>query len=72
MYKSQGLLFIIISIAGMKYQKDNIGHDAHLGGGITGVLLALALEPSLAIDNWWMVLPNLVPPMLLFFILLRN
>jgi membrane associated rhomboid family serine protease len=67
-----GLLFIIISIAGMKYQKDNIGHDAHLGGGITGVLLALALEPSLAIDNWWMVLLILVPSLIFFFILLSN
>lgn len=67
-----GLLFIAISIAGMKYQKDNIGHDAHLGGGITGVLLALAIEPSLAIENWWMVLIILVPSLIFFFILLRN
>jgi membrane associated rhomboid family serine protease len=67
-----GLLFIVISILGMKYQKDNIGHDAHLGGGITGVLLALALEPSLAIENGWMVLIILVPSLIFFFILLRN
>ena len=67
-----GLLFIVISILGMKYQKDNIGHDAHLGGGITGVLLALVLEPSLAIENGWMVLIILVPSLIFFFILLRN
>jgi len=40
------LLFIAISIWGIKSQSDNIGHEAHLGGGICGVLMTILLNPS--------------------------
>jgi hypothetical protein len=61
-----GILFVGISIVGMKADADNIGHDAHLGGGITGVLMALFYDPSVALENWWMVALILVPS--LFFL----
>jgi membrane associated rhomboid family serine protease len=37
--------FMLGSFYGMKTQRDNIGHDAHLGGAIVGLLLAAALNP---------------------------
>lgn len=61
-----GILFVGISIIGMKADADNIGHDAHLGGGITGVLMALFYDPSVALENGWMVALILVPS--LFFL----
>lgn len=66
-----GLLFIVISIFGIKSQADNIGHEAHLGGALAGVLATLSLEPSLIWTNWWVILMILVP-ILLFLALIIN
>src|SRR5215831_13558473 len=41
-----GILFVIFSIYGVRSRKDNIGHDAHLGGALIGMAIALALRPS--------------------------
>lgn len=38
--------FIIGSFYAMKAGKDNVGHDAHLGGAIVGLSLTAALQPS--------------------------
>ena len=40
-------LYLGYSIYGMKGQNDNIGHTAHLGGAIGGLLITLLLMPSL-------------------------
>lgn len=39
------LLFIGISIWGIRTQKDNIGHDAHLGGAVIGLLVTTLIYP---------------------------
>ena len=44
--------FLVGSFVAMKRAKDNIGHDAHLGGAIVGLLIAAALHPKAALDNW--------------------
>lgn len=40
-------LYLAYSIYGMKGQYDNIGHTAHLGGAVGGLLITLLLVPSL-------------------------
>lgn len=47
-----GLLYILISVYGIKSQRDNIGHEAHLGGALIGMLLAVVMEPSALAENW--------------------
>jgi membrane associated rhomboid family serine protease len=42
-----GTLFILVSIYGVKSSVGNIGHDAHLGGAIAGILLCICLEPRI-------------------------
>jgi len=37
--------FMLGSYYGIRSQRDNIGHDAHLGGAIVGLLIAAALNP---------------------------
>lgn len=54
-------ILVIFSIIGAKKQKDNIGHDAHLGGAAVGVLLTCLLYPSILKTNWWIVLLVLIP-----------
>lgn len=63
-----GILYLLYSVYGMNRQNDNIGHEAHLGGAVAGVLLALAFEPSLALRNWWLTAALLIIPLLIFFI----
>lgn len=45
------LLFIGISIWGIRTQKDNIGHDAHLGGALIGVLITTLFKPTIVRDS---------------------
>ncbi len=45
------ILFVVASFVGMRRRADNIGHDAHLGGAIIGLLMATALRPSIVADS---------------------
>lgn len=56
-----GLGYVIISIYGIRSRTDNIGHDNHLGGGLTGMLIAIILFPSALLANTFTVLIITVP-----------
>jgi membrane associated rhomboid family serine protease len=43
--------FMLGSFYAMKARKDNVGHDAHLGGAIFGLLLAACLRPASVEEN---------------------
>jgi membrane associated rhomboid family serine protease len=45
------ILFMLISYFGIRSQFSNIGHDAHLGGAIIGLLTATAFQPSIVPQN---------------------
>lgn len=51
-----GWLYAILFMAGsfyaMKTARDNIGHDAHLGGAIVGLLITAIIEPDALQQNW--------------------
>jgi membrane associated rhomboid family serine protease len=64
--------FIVGSFVAMKNARDNIGHDAHLGGAIVGLLIAASLEPAAARENWKIFLLVLVPSMLVLAYLWFN
>jgi len=42
------IAYLLISFYGMQRGVGNIGHDAHIGGALTGVLAALLVEPRIA------------------------
>jgi membrane associated rhomboid family serine protease len=44
--------FMVGSFVALKQAKDNIGHDAHLGGAIVGLLITAALRPDAVSYNW--------------------
>ena len=56
-----GIGFIAYSLYGMRRQNDNIGHEAHLGGAITGLLICLALDPRLIQESTLTIIYILVP-----------
>jgi membrane associated rhomboid family serine protease len=56
-----GLLFVLFSIYGIKSKRDNIGHEAHLGGALIGMAVSLAMRPSALIENYLTILIIAVP-----------
>lgn len=45
------VVFLIYSFVAHRRGKDNIGHDAHLGGAISGLLVAMVLRPGLVFSQ---------------------
>ena len=48
------VLFLFGSFMAHRSRSDNIGHDAHLGGAIVGLLVATGLYPTLVLAAPWM------------------
>ena len=67
-----GVLFVLISIYGIQSQKDNIGHEAHLGGAIAGMLLAIVLKPSVLQENSFYIFLVLVPTVVFLYLLVQR
>jgi membrane associated rhomboid family serine protease len=45
------ILFILVSFFGLRNQLGGIGHDAHLGGAIIGLLITTALRPAIVVES---------------------
>lgn len=65
-----GILYLFYSIYGMRTRRDSIGHDAHFGGAIGGLVFTLMKLPVLIQMNPLLIIGLLIP-ILLMFILVR-
>ena len=63
------VLYTLFSIWGVRSMAGNVGHDAHLGGGIAGTLVLLGLQPVLILYSWKVVLGIMLPSLAFFLIL---
>jgi membrane associated rhomboid family serine protease len=45
------ILFILVSFFGLRGQLGNIGHDAHLGGAVIGLLITTVLRPAIVVQS---------------------
>jgi membrane associated rhomboid family serine protease len=66
------ILFMLGSFYGMKTKRDNVGHDAHLGGAIIGLLITTALYPQTIERNLWLFLIVLAVSAFLFVYFIMN
>src|SRR5882757_5841119 len=66
------LLFVLFSIYGIRSPKNNIGHDAHLGGALVGMILALIMNPSVFIYNYGKILIILVPTVVFIYLIITR
>ena len=64
-----GIGYLIYSFYGMKRLNDNIGHDAHFGGAVAGVLLSLVYDFDLIYTNTITVITLFATIIILFFLM---
>jgi len=64
-----GLLYVLISILGIRSNADNIGHDSHLGGALVGMLTAILLVPSSLAANYPVILIVAVPAIVFIYMI---
>jgi membrane associated rhomboid family serine protease len=65
-----GIGYLIYSFYGMKKLNDNIGHDAHFGGAVAGVLITLVYDFDLVYTNTITVI-TLFATIVILFILMK-
>ena len=61
-------LYLAYSIYGMKGKYDNIGHTAHLGGAIGGLIFTLLIKPSLFETRLMFIGILLIPIVVLMYL----
>lgn len=67
-----GILYVGYSIYGIKSDKDNIGHESHLGGALVGMLLAIMIQPTALLANYLTILIITVPTMLFIYLIITR
>jgi hypothetical protein len=67
-----GLLYVVISVYGITTRRSNVGHDAHLGGGLVGLLAVIGMQPELLRTNYVAIAAILLPSAGFFYLLLKK
>lgn len=67
-----GLIYVLYSVYGIRSNKDNIGHEAHLGGALIGMMIAILFRPSSVIDNPLPIALILLPTITFIIIIIKK
>ncbi len=67
-----GLVYILFSMYGIKSNKNNIGHDAHLGGALVGLLVAVIMHPSSIVNNTWAIAVIAIPSIVFIYLIITR
>ena len=66
------ILYVGYSIYGVRSKRDNVGHEAHLGGALAGVLLALAFYPKAFAENYIPILATVIPIGIFIYLIVKS
>ena len=67
-----GILYVLYSIYGIKSKKDNIGHEAHLGGALIGMTVALIIRPAAFLENYITILIIAIPTISFIYLIVTR
>ncbi|MEN2398210.1 rhomboid family intramembrane serine protease [Flavobacterium sp. MC2016-06] len=67
-----GILYVAFTIYGIKSKRDNIGHEAHLGGALIGMLVAIVLFPACLRENYIPIIIVFVPSVLFIYFIITK
>jgi membrane associated rhomboid family serine protease len=65
------ILFILGTIYGIGRQRSDIGHEAHLGGALSGVMLAILITPDILFKDY-LLLISVITPVIIFLIIIKG
>lgn len=66
------ILFVLFSVYGIGRQSGNIGHEAHLGGALCGILITALVYPQALLAHWFLTLVLVLPVVIFLYIFLQN
>lgn len=66
------ILYLGYSVYGMQKQLGNIGHEAHLGGAIVGLIFPIVFYPEIFVVNKLYILGMLVPIAVLLVLAIKS
>ena len=67
-----GIVYVGFSLYGIKSKKDNIGHEAHLGGALAGMAAALCMQPYALAENYITILIIAVPAIVFTWLIIKK
>jgi membrane associated rhomboid family serine protease len=67
-----GIVYILYAIYGIKSRRDNIGHDAHLGGAMAGMLIGLMIEPAMIMQHIAVIIALTVPCVFFMYVIIHK
>lgn len=66
------ILYILYTTYGMRTQWGNIGHEAHLGGALAGMIMAVILVPAAITANYPVIISIVLSTTLALFFMMRR
>lgn len=67
-----GILFVLYSIYGIQSQRDNVAHEVHLSGGITGLIAIFIMYPQHMAHNYFAALLILIPSLIFIYLIISR
>lgn len=67
-----GILYIFVTLYGIKSKNDNIGHEAHLGGALLGMITAIIIVPSTLMSNYLQILLISIPSIIFIYLIITR
>lgn len=64
-----GLIYVLYSIFGIRSRFNDTGHDAHLGGALVGMVIAIIMVPSSLTTNLLPIMAVTIPSLVFIYIL---
>ena len=64
--------YVLFTIYAIRSQKYNIGYDAHLGGALVGLALAIAMHPMVLRYNYPEILIILIPSLVFIYVIINR
>ena len=67
-----GIVYVLFSIYGIRSRNNNVGHEAHLGGALIGMLIAIAMYPAALTENYLPILLVAVPSIIFIYTIIKR
>ena len=64
--------YLLYSLYGVKKLNDGIGHEAHIGGALSGLLLTSIFKPSVIIESFYLLIVMIAITVVGFFSIKKN